>query len=153
MRPDFRLLHGHTISGLAYLNGTRLVKISDVFPLWNRQGRKENQGVDFRASYTSRNTDKEFDKDASRSEEERKQNPSKQHNSFLWSELRPHLFPRWLCQRWSSRWASGSVLMSVGAGSRRPAGIWVFHLIHLLTHMWPTEASDSGADKWHSAWS
>ena len=49
MRPDFRLLHGHTISGLAYLNGTRLVKNTGVFPPWNRQSWKERDEVDFRA--------------------------------------------------------------------------------------------------------
>lgn len=47
MRPDFRLLHGYTISGLAYLNGTRSVKTTDVFPLWNRQSWEEKKEVDF----------------------------------------------------------------------------------------------------------
>lgn len=58
MRPDFRLLHGHTISGVAYLNRTRLVKTNSVFPPWNRQSWEENEEVDFRV------LDEEFDKDA-----------------------------------------------------------------------------------------
>ena len=49
--------------------------------------------------------------------------------------------------------AAGERLMSLEAGSMKPAGIGVFHLINLRTHMWPAEADDSGADKWHSAWS
>lgn len=43
MRPDFRVLHGHTISGLAYLNKTRSVRCTGVFPPWNRQSWKENE--------------------------------------------------------------------------------------------------------------
>lgn len=57
MRPDFRLLH--TISGLAYLNGTRLVKTTDVFPPWNRQNWEEKKEVDFIACETTRNTNEE----------------------------------------------------------------------------------------------
>lgn len=57
MRPDFRLLH--TISGLAYLNGTRLVKTTDVFPPWNRHNWEEKKEVDFIACETTRNTNEE----------------------------------------------------------------------------------------------
>lgn len=147
MRPDFRLLH--TISGLAYLNGTRLVKTTDVFPPWNRQNWEEKKEVDFIACETTRNTNEESLR-RMQTGMEALFNKSVQQLSMV--RVR-HLFPRCLCQRWSSRWATGSVLKSVEAGSRKPSGIWVFHLIHLWTHMWPTEADDSAADKWHSAWS
>lgn len=46
MRPDFSLLQGYTISGSAYLNGTRLVKTTDVFPLWNRKSWEEKKEVE-----------------------------------------------------------------------------------------------------------
>lgn len=58
-------------------------------------------------------------------------------NNFPWSHCAPSFVfsTRCLGQRWSSRWVTGTVLMCGMKGSTEHAGITVFHLIHLWTHV------------------
>lgn len=101
MRPDFRLLHGHTISGLAYLNGTRLVKTTGVLPPWNRQSWEEKERNRLQSMLNHRKHRgwggwggcKQGRQCLHENREVRKHNSSKQYNSFIWSEWRPIFFP------------------------------------------------------------
>ncbi len=98
MRPDFRLLHGHTISGLAYLNGTRLVKTTGVFPPWNRQSWAEKERKRLQSMLNHRKHRgwggwggcKQGWQCLHENREVRKHNSSKQYNSVIWSECAPY---------------------------------------------------------------
>lgn len=150
----------HTITWAYYfwlgpVKWTRLVKTTTEFSPWNSKSWEENERK--RARWTSEHL-KPLET------EENLRETQTWRAVFTWEQgsketeflkavtafrglSAPHLFPRCLCQRWSSRWATGTVLMSVMVGSTKPNGIWVFRKIHPWAHMWPTEAADSGAVK------